>query len=91
MLFEESPRRQIPEVQAQPPSPIQFVRQNAIDESWNVNLQIGEQESDDSRRWSITSNAGSENEESEVGDEVETFQVVFLNLLLILNLLLFCF
>ena len=82
-LFDERPRSNVREVQAPPSSPIQLDRQNAIDESSAVNLQIPAHVSDDSRRWSITSNAGSDNEELDGGGEVETFQVVFLLNLLV--------
>ena len=105
-------------MQAPLPSPIQFVRQNEIDESWDLPFYLKVSKSIHrvpqrvalshltnglanflnktagmltskfqnmylmTRRWSITSNAGSDNEESEVGDEVETFQVVFSQLTL---------
>ena len=74
-LFDEIPRRRIREVQATH-SPIQLDRQNAIDESWDVNLQIPAHVSDDSSRWSIMSNAGNDKEDHEGVDEVKTFQVV---------------
>ena len=90
-LFDERPRSNVREVQAPTSSPIQLDRQNAIDESSAVNLQIQAHVSDDSRRWSITSNAGSDNEELDGGGEVATSQVVFLLNLLILTLLPFNF
>ena len=66
-------------MQTPPSSPIQLDRQNANDEPYVVNLRIPEHVSCDPGPWSITSNAGSDNEDLE-DDEEETFQVDFFDL-----------
>ena len=67
-LFDDIRRRPSREVRAPPSSPIQFDRQNANPE-W---LQRSEFPNVDPRRWSITSNAGSDD-----SDREEVFQLAY--------------
>ena len=68
-LFDDIRKRPSHEVRAPPSSPIQFDRQNANHDF----LQRSEFQNADPRRWSITSNAGSDDTDRE-----EDFQVAYL-------------